>query len=154
MTTRETSRLARLRRKLAHDPDPDAPLVGALLRFAWTRVHDAILGGLASAGFGDLTAAHLKVLRYPACDGIRPTEVARRAGMTKQAANYLLGQLEALGYLSRADGVISLTERGWRVTALQRKIVRATEAAWAKEVGAADFAVFQRVLRALHRATP
>ena len=32
---------------------------------------------------------------------MRPSELYARTGMTKQALNYLLGQMEALGYLTR-----------------------------------------------------
>ena len=34
---------------------------------------------------------------YPHPDGVRPNDLAERINMTKQATNYLLGQLEALG---------------------------------------------------------
>jgi hypothetical protein len=66
--------------------------------------------------------------------------------------DYLIGQLERLGYLHRheegtpATRVISLTDRGWAVAALQRKTVRAIERDWAARVGDERFAVFMEVL--------
>jgi hypothetical protein len=70
----------------------------------------------------------------------------------EQAMNYLVGQREDLGYVHRhEDGpastrVISLTERGWAVAALQRKTGRAIERDWAARVGDERFATFMEVL--------
>lgn len=63
-----------------------------------------MLADLHDAGFTDLVTAHFAVLRYPGPDGSRPSDLAVGAGMTKQAMNYLLGQLEQCGYLVRSDG--------------------------------------------------
>jgi DNA-binding MarR family transcriptional regulator len=52
---------------------------------------------------------------------MRPSELAERASMTKQAMNYLLGQLEARGYIERraemgsSRRLVFLTNRGWQV---------------------------------------
>ena len=145
------SRAVKLRRGLPNDPDPTQPLVGALLRFAWNRVNERIFIELAAAGYGDLNSSYLRVFRFPAPEGERPADLAKRSGITKQAMNYILGQLAELGYLERApsDGAVTLTKRGWKVAALLRDIVRRVEREWAMEVGAEDFSVFMRVLRAV-----
>jgi DNA-binding MarR family transcriptional regulator len=114
-------------------------------------VVERLLAALSDAGYGDIGEAHLKVLRYPPPDGVRPSALAQRAKMTKQAMNYLLVQLEELGYVRRHDGdangrLVSLTERGWEVAALQRRTVRVTEREWAERVGEARFATFMQVL--------
>jgi hypothetical protein len=50
---------------------------------------------------------------------MRPSALATRLGISKQALNHLLGQLEKLGYLKRrCEGgtghvVVRFTERGW-----------------------------------------
>src|SRR5215216_6878542 len=77
------------------------PLIGALVRRPTEAVHLRILREANEAGFADLVPAHLAVLRYPGPDGRRPSELAADVGMTKQAMNYLLGQLEQLGYVER-----------------------------------------------------
>jgi DNA-binding MarR family transcriptional regulator len=79
--------------------------------------------------------------------------------MTKQAMNYLLVQLEELGYVRRHDGdaggrLVSLTERGWDVATLQRRTVRATEREWAARVGEERFATFRSVLEEIALAKP
>ncbi|MGE5856982.1 MAG: MarR family transcriptional regulator, partial [Solirubrobacterales bacterium] len=64
-------------------------------------VHKRMLAGLHQRGYGDLIAAHLNVLQYPGPENMRPSDLANRTRMTKQALNYLLGQMEGLGYLRR-----------------------------------------------------
>lgn len=115
-------------------------------------MHQRVLAVLSDAGFTDLNHAHLKVFRYPPPDGERLSTLAASAHVTKQAMNYLIGQLEERGYVERhEDGpasapVISLTDRGWAVAALQRKTVRAMEREWAARVGHERFAIFMEVL--------
>src|SRR5919197_4491211 len=66
---------------------------GMTMRRMLTRLHEQ--------GFDDLDAPHLNVLLYPGPQGARPSELAAKRGMSKQAVNYLLGELERLGYLER-----------------------------------------------------
>ena len=80
---------------------PGPPLIGALLRRPLQVVRARMLERLHGHGFDDLEAAHLAVLQYPGPQGLRPSELAARVGMSKQAVNYQLGQLERLGYLVR-----------------------------------------------------
>lgn len=96
--------------------------VGAMLRVVWQWVRDEMYAGVVAAGYDDLNAAHIGLWRYPGLDGLRPSQLADRAGITKQSVNDLLGHLERHGYLGRvpdsADGrarVIRLTSKGRRL---------------------------------------
>jgi DNA-binding MarR family transcriptional regulator len=96
--------------------------VGAMLRDVWQWVRDQMYSGVVAAGYADLNAAHVGLWRYPGLDGLRPSQLADRAGITKQSVNDLLGHLERHGYLGRvpdsADGrarVIRLTAKGRRL---------------------------------------
>jgi len=80
---------------------PPPPLIGALLRIPFETVRDRMLAGLHERGYTDLIAAHLDVFQYPGPENQRPIELAAQTRMSKQALNYLLGQLEQLGYLTR-----------------------------------------------------
>jgi DNA-binding MarR family transcriptional regulator len=118
------------------------PLLGALLRIPLEVIQRRIIEGLHEHGFDDLGPAHLPVLRYPGPDGKRPVELATEANMSKQAMNYLLGQLEALGYVERRDDPddgrvtrVYLTERGDSTREVIRAAVREVESEWAKELG-------------------
>ena len=73
------------------------------MRMPVDEIRRRMLAALHEQGFDDLIPAHLIVLRWPGPDGLRPVEVAEQTGMSKQALNYLLGQLEETGYLERVD---------------------------------------------------
>src|SRR6476469_10488810 len=77
------------------------PLIGALLRVPWEAVQRHMLERLHERGFDDLDAAHLNVFQYPGPQGARPSDLAAKLRISKQALNYLLGELERLGYLER-----------------------------------------------------
>ena len=110
--------------KSLYEPAPGSkpfgpPLIGALLRIPWEAVQRRMLERLHERGFDDLDAAHLNVFQYPGPQGARPSELAARLRISKQALNYLLGELERLGYLERRPDPddlrskrIALTPRG------------------------------------------
>src|SRR6266516_6387492 len=75
------------------------PLIGALLRMPWDAVQEHMLDRLHESGFGDFDAAYLTVFQYPGPQGSRPSELAARLRISKQALNYLLGELERLDEL-------------------------------------------------------
>jgi DNA-binding MarR family transcriptional regulator len=50
---------------------------------------------------GQVGAAHLHITRHLSPQGLRLTELARRAGMTKQAMGSLVNQCEAWGMVQR-----------------------------------------------------
>ncbi len=135
---------------------PGAPLIGALLRIPWETVRDRMLAGLHARGYTDLVAAHLNVLQYPGPENQRPLDLAKRIHMTKQALNYLLGQMEQLGYLVRRNDRedqrsrrIHLTPRGRAAIRAIREIVSEVEAEWAQGLGAREFARLKELLTKL-----
>jgi DNA-binding MarR family transcriptional regulator len=132
------------------------PLIGALLRVPWEAVRDRMLAGLHERGFTDLVAAHVDVWRYPGPENQRPSELATKTRMTKQALNYLLGQLEQLGYLTReADSDdqrskrIRLTSRGRAATKAIYEIVQEVETEWEQQLGPRKFAQLRSLLTQL-----
>ena len=105
-----------------HSNREPTPYVGAMLGMVWQWVRDQLYAGVVAAGYDDLNAAHVGLWRYPGLEGLRPSHLADRRGITKQSVNELLGHLEQHGYLLRvpdpADGrarVIRLTSKGWRL---------------------------------------
>jgi len=134
------------------------PLIGALLRLPWEQVQRGMLERLHERGFGDLEAAHLSVFGYPGPQGARPSELAARLRISKQALNYLLGQLERLDYLERrpdADDLrskrIALTPRGAAAGRVMREAVADIEAAWARQLGPDRFAQLRALLLELNQ---
>ena len=105
------------------EPDGDPrPYVGAMLGVVWQWVRDQLYAGVVAAGYDDLNAAHVGLWRYPGLEGLRPSQLADRRGITKQSVNDLLAHLEQRGYLLRVPDpadkrarVIRLTSKGWRL---------------------------------------
>jgi len=144
------------------DPEPfGPPMVGALLRMPWEDVRRRMLERLHEGGFDDLDAAHLGVFQYPGPQGARPSELAARLRVSKQALNYQLGELERLGYLERRadpDDLrskrVALTRRGERAVRTIRDAVAEVEREWAERLGRARFAQLLRLLRELGDPPP
>lgn len=139
---------------------PSPPLIGALLRVPFETVRDRMLAGLHERGFTDLVAAHLDVFQYPGPENQRPLQLAANTRMSKQALNYLLGQLQHLGYLTReADDHdqrskrIRLTSRGRAVAKAIREIVHEVEGEWEQQLGARNFAQLRGLLTQLYAIT-
>jgi DNA-binding MarR family transcriptional regulator len=133
------------------------PLIGALLRVPWEDVQEHMLARLHAEGFADFDASYLTVFRYPSPEGERPSELAARRRISKQALNHLLGQLEQRGYLRRdpdpEDGRskrISLTPRGAKAVAIIRQAVTEMEDQWAERLGPERFEQLRSLLQELN----
>jgi DNA-binding MarR family transcriptional regulator len=136
------------------------PMIGALLRTPWEAVQRRMLERLHDEGFADLDFAHLNVFQYPGPQGARPSELAARLGMTKQALNYLLGELERLEYLQREPDPddlrskrVALTRRGTSAIRVIRDAVAEVETTWAQQLGPERFAQFRVLLLELNKLT-
>jgi len=132
---------------------PENPLIGALLRVPAQAIHRRIIAGLHRAGFRDLRLPHMGVLQYPGPDGSRPSELAERTGMSKQAMNQLLQSLERLGYLTRRDVKedqrarrVHFTARGRAAWAKVHEILAEIEAEWRTTLGERDFQCLKALL--------
>ncbi|GGE12104.1 hypothetical protein GCM10011390_34080 [Aureimonas endophytica] len=131
------------------------PSFGALMRITWQHVRAELLEAIHAAGFPEFQDAHFAVFSYPLPDGVRPSELARRKNISRQAVNYLLGQLESLGYVERrAEGdadrrLVHLTPRGWAIADAIHARLTYLQTEWSREVGPDRFAVFLDVLKEL-----
>ena len=136
------------------------PLLGALLRLPTEAVAARIVSDLHKAGFTDLVPAHFAVLRYPGPENRRPSDLAAEAAMTRQAMNYLLGQMQQLGYLTRDDDPddqrvkrVRLTERGHAAAQAIRESVADIEATLERELGPGQLDQLRRLLIELNATT-
>ncbi len=133
-------------------------MIGALLRMPVDVVHRRMLERLHERGFTDFDAAHLVVFQWPGPHDTRPSELAARLQVSKQALNYLLGQLERLGYLERRPDDhdhrgkrIVVTRRGRSAIRVIREAVQELEAAWTAQLGPERFAQLKSLLVDLNR---
>jgi len=98
--------------------------------------HPGVPLGLSNlAARGQVGAAHIHITRHLAAQGSRLTDLAQRAGMTKQAMGTLVNQCEAWGLVTREDDpadararrvVFTATGRAW-LAAHQEAVAQATE---------------------------
>lgn len=136
------------------------PLIGALLRVPWEIVNERMLAGLHERGYDNVVPAHLGVMQYPGPENMRPSDLAARTGMTRQALNYLLGQMEQRGYLDRVEEEdprfkrIHLTDRGVALGEAMREIVREVEEEWIARLGPERFATLRDALTVLNQPGP
>ena len=128
-------------------------LIGALLRVPSQAIHRRIIQELNAAGFDGLSLPHMAVFQFPGPDGVRPSALAARAGMSKQAMNRLLRSLEGLGYIVCSDAgegdrarLIRLTQRGRAAYSRVHDILRDIEREWSDELGAKDFGRLKQLL--------
>ncbi len=128
-------------------------LIGALLRVPAQAIHRHIILGLNAAGFDELRLPHIAVLQFPGPDGVSPSILAERAGISKQAMNQLLRSLEDLGYIVRSDApdegrmrIVRFTKRGRAAYAKIIDLLRVIEQQWSGELGPKQFARLKKML--------
>jgi DNA-binding MarR family transcriptional regulator len=129
------------------------------------RLHLAIRAQLTeelrARGYDDITPSHIYAFQTPGPDGVRPTELAQRALMTKQAMNHLLAGLEERGYIQRVtaagDGrarVLKLTTKGRRLTNLIQQTSTEIERRWEESLGPARMRDLRAALEHLDAIGP
>ena len=134
------------------------PLLGALLR----RCHQALLvelgRELSGAGYEDFQLAQNALLRplWDHPEGVRSSDLAAAARITKQSMGATVDQLEAQGYVERVEDPddarakrVRLTKRGREAGRIMRAAVRRVEADWARRIGAQRLAALSETLKAL-----
>ena len=136
--------------------DPTTPplTIGSTLRSAWTALIREVFEDLVAAGFDDLRPVHRSILRDLLTANLRPSELGARLGLSKQAANDLVREFEAKGYITlepdRDDGRakrIVATEHGRQASETAQASSNAVGRRWAELVGEERYAVFEEVLR-------
>jgi DNA-binding MarR family transcriptional regulator len=98
---------------------------------------------MAASGFPDVREGHGCVFGFIDLEnGSRLTDLADRAGLTKQAVGEAVAELERLGYLERVadpeDGrakIIKLTQRGVDAALTGRRLFAEIENDWAALYG-------------------
>src|SRR5690606_29555992 len=93
--------------------------LGRLFLMATINWQDALVQGLQEAGFPNVRSTHINLLRHIDLSGTRITEIAERAGITKQAVGQLVTACQKAGLVisapdpdDRRAKVIMFTEQG------------------------------------------
>ena len=121
--------------------EPQTPLT-VLLTAAERALAARLEDGLRTAGYADLRAAHAQVFVAMDSGGSRLTDLAARAGMTKQAMGELVRYLEQKGYLAvepdvrdRRAKLIRPTASGWDAHELSKVLVADNDRRLAERLG-------------------
>lgn len=137
---------------------PSHPGLGPLL-FACTRLLDGLAQAEVNreAGRRLLTPALVRLLPHLSRDGIRPTELARRVDVSKQAVSQSLRDLEAMALVEMVgdpgDGrarLVRLTPAGLAAYDHGRGVLAFYEAALADRVGHGRVAALAAALVRVH----
>jgi DNA-binding MarR family transcriptional regulator len=112
---------------------------------------------LAAAGYPDVRLAHGCVFQYSEADGVRLTDIARQAGLTKPTVLAAVDDLERLGYVERAPDpadrrakLVRLTPRGMAVAGEAARIIGEIEADWSARLGPQRARALRGALEELH----
>jgi DNA-binding MarR family transcriptional regulator len=108
---------------------------------------------LEESGYEDLRPTHGCVFRFVREDGMRLTELATYAGMTKQSVGELVDDLVDLGYVERIPDpedrrakLICLTDRGIKAQRVGFGLIDEVEARWAERFGRGRIAELREIL--------
>ena len=131
---------------------PRLPLHG-LLEFALDAMVEEFRGELERSEFSDIRPAHGCVFRYMNERGLRLTEIAERANMTKQSAGEVVDDLVARGYVERVPDpddrrakLVRLTDRGEAAQAYGFRLLAKIEERWGERYGAERIAGLRAML--------
>jgi DNA-binding MarR family transcriptional regulator len=119
----------------------DIPIPG-LLQLTFDVFERELFPRVHAAGFGDLRPGHGCVFGTITPEGARLTDLAERAGLTKQAVGEVVSELEQAGYVERvpdpSDGrakIIKLTDHGEQAWKLGRSIIDEIRGRWEERYG-------------------
>ena len=75
-----------------------------------------MMAELVSCGFNSLTPALVSLMQLLDASGVRPSTLAQRVGITKQAIGQLIRELEARGYVEQVPDSIDTRAKIVRLT--------------------------------------
>ncbi|HEX6780839.1 MAG TPA: MarR family transcriptional regulator [Solirubrobacterales bacterium] len=139
--------------------DPNwIPLPG-LLDIASEALFAEFRAELEQSEFGDIRPTHGCVFRFVQGEGLRLTDLAERAKLTKQSVGEIVDDLVQRGYAKRIPDpddrrakLICLTERGEAAQAHGRKLFAKVEKRWAERYGAERIAALRGLLEEIAAA--
>jgi DNA-binding MarR family transcriptional regulator len=140
------------------DPANWIPLPG-LLDIASEALFAEFRVELEKSEYSDIRPTHGCVFRFVQDEGLRLTEIAERAKLTKQSVGEIVDDLVQRGYAKRIPDpddrrakLICLTERGEAAQAHGRKLFAKVEKRWAERYGAERIAALRELLEEIAAA--
>lgn len=132
-----------------------------LLLGGYRALVDAAMAELAAQGFPDFRPALEFAMRAIAAGADSASDLARRTGVSKQAAAKTIAVLVERGYVSGAPDPadarrtrLSITPLGNELLARGEAVFEELRADWERRIGAAELAALEGRLRELVGSTP
>ena len=139
-----------------YDKIYDTLMIGALLTIPLQALSRRISDVLIERGFTDYRQTNRPIFIWCKPGGSRLTELAKRAGITKQSMGEMVDSLEQRGYVERIPDptdaratLIRRTQRGWELTQLICRGVKDAQREWAQALGQERFDSLMETLRQL-----
>lgn len=136
------------------------PNTATLMFIGHRAVEQRVMAALAAAGADDVTQAQSRLLQRLDPSGMRLTDLAEQARVTKQTAGALVDQLERAGYVARTPDpsdararLVTLSDKGSALCRLAGEEVARVELEWREFLGARRFAQMHDALAALREIT-
>lgn len=127
---------------------------------AHREAENRVMAALAKSGAGDITTAQSRLLQRLDPAGMRLTDLAEQAGVTKQTAGALIDQLERSGYVARRPDptdararLVTLSDKGIEVCRSAAREVATVEKEWRKHLGDRRFDEMRAALLSLRDIT-
>ena len=131
------------------EEDNLAPVLAAASRALTATMRAKV----ANCGFNDVTPAFASLMPLLDATGARPTTLAQRAGITKQAISQLVRELEARGYVEQVPDstdtrakIVRLTKRGVDIKAACAEVKHELQSIAIAKLGKSRVARLQRDL--------
>jgi DNA-binding MarR family transcriptional regulator len=138
----------------------DAPNTPTLMFIGHRAVEARVMAALVAAGADDITLAQSRLMQRLDLRGMRLTDLAEQARVTKQTAGALVDQLERAGYVMRAPDptdararLVTLSDKGWALCRTAGAEVAKVEDEWRKFLGERRFQQMRDALIALREIT-
>ena len=127
--------------------------MGLLLKLPYLALERYSGRRLRELGYGEVRPAHYAVFQVLRPEGSRLTELAERAGMTKQSMGYLVDYLEEHGYLQRVPDpadqraqIIRVTPKAKKYDQVVETVLEELHALWSDRLGKARFRQLRELL--------
>ncbi|UUO03051.1 MarR family transcriptional regulator [Mycolicibacterium novocastrense] len=138
----------------------EMPNVATLMFIGHRAVETRVMEALAGAGADDITAAQSRLMQRLDPRGMRLTDLAEQARVTKQTAGALVDQLERSGYVLRSPDptdararLVTLSDKGMAVCRTAGAEVAKVEDEWRRYLGDRRFRQLREALTALREIT-
>lgn len=138
----------------------DSPSLALLMFIAYRAGESRVFEAVRAGGFDDLTLAQCRIAQRLSRNGIRVTDIAEQAQVTKQTAGALVDELERAGYVTRIPDpsdararLVSLSAKGEALCALAATEVSKVESQWRDHLGPELYCQLREAMVALRGIT-